>query len=352
MRDVGASSEVLNVAVVGCGYWGPNLIRNFASLPQCRVSHVCDINHERLSRMHEQYPKARATSRFEDIMSDSTVDAVVVATPPETHFPLAKSALLAGKHVFVEKPLALSSGHCRELMQLAADMRRVLMPGHTYVYHPAVIKIKEIIDSGLLGELLHVRSQRLSFGLFQTGVDVAWDLAPHDLSIILYLLGRNPTGVSSQGFGHLVDQRDDTVSMMLHFEESLSVHLHCSWLSPVKTRQMVFIGTRAMLLFDDIEAESKLRVYEKRVECSPITGLNGRLEFAYSSDGEYVLETAVGEPLLAECTRFADCILAGAKRTSNAADALQVIQILEASAGSRAQGGMRVAPVFDEVAVL
>ena len=221
-----------NVAVIGCGYWGPNLIRNFRSLPDCNLVAVCDVKQERLSHMRNVHGGIRIASDCRELIEDPEIHAIVIATPVHSHFDLASQALLAGKHTFIEKPMAASSGQCGELVKLATKKNLTLLVGHTFVYCSAVRKIKEIVDDGDIGELLYVTSQRLNLGLFQKDINVAWDLAPHDVSIILFVMGHAPSSVNCQGKAHMRSGVEGVTNMSLNFSNGGFATVQSSWLDP------------------------------------------------------------------------------------------------------------------------
>jgi len=257
------------IAVVGCGYWGPNLIRNFSALPQCLVRYVCDKDGMRLAHMKQLYPQAEATTDFGKIVGDGDVDAVVVATPVHLHYELAKKSLDAGKHAFVEKPMTQTSEQGNDLVQLAAKKKLTLMVGHTFIYSAPVRRIREIVRSGDIGEIQYISSRRLNLGLFQKDINVAWDLAPHDISIILHLLGTPPISVNCQGKAHINKDIEDVTNMSLNFDNGGFATIHSSWLDPNKVREMVIVGSKRMIVYDDNQPLEKIKIYDKRVETPP-----------------------------------------------------------------------------------
>lgn len=246
-------NRVLTVGVVGLGYWGPNLARNFNQLPGCRLGALCDLDPERLENMRLLYPDAACFVSFNQMLAETNLDAVVVATPVHQHFPLGKAALLAGKHVLIEKPMTSGTAQCEELIALSDGCGLTLMVGHIFVYSAAVQMIRGIIDSGDLGEILYINSQRLNLGLFHNDINVVWDLAPHDLSMILYLLDRSPIAVNCQGHANITPGIEDVANISLSFEGNQFATVQSSWLEPRKVRQMTIVGTRQMIVYDDIE---------------------------------------------------------------------------------------------------
>lgn len=334
-------SDKPRVAVVGCGYWGPNLIRNFSALPSCDMALVCDASRDRLSHMKSLYPWVETTSSFESVLERSDIDAVAVATPISTHCDLARQCLQAGKHTFVEKPMASSTAECRELILLSEEQQRTLMVGHTFVYTPDVRYIRKIIDEGEIGEVYYISSRRLNLGLFQKDINVAWDLAPHDLSIILYLLNTPPVAVNCQGKAHL-NGHEDVTNMSLDFPNGTFATVHSSWLDPNKTRSMTIVGSHGMIVYDDVSSNEKVRIYDKRVEAPPHYDTFAEFKFSYHYGDLKVPYIRQVEPLRVECQHFIDCMLSGTQPDSSGADGLRVVQILEAATQSLRSGGGRV----------
>lgn len=333
---------MLNVAAVGCGYWGPNLVRNFNAMTDCRVGVVCDADPARLAHMKKLYPNTDTCGSLDEVLARADIDAVVIATPTRMHYPMAVRALKSGRHVLVEKPMAGSTRECREMLELARDRNLTLMVGHTFVYSPTVRKIKEIIHRGDLGELQYVSSRRLNLGLFQTDINVTWDLAPHDISIILYILGQTPIGVNCQGKAHVTAGIEDVTNMTLTFTNGTFALVHNSWLDPNKVRQMTFVGKRQMLAYDDIEPLEKIRIYDKRVEVPPHYDSFAEFHFSYHHGDMYSPFVKQVESLSLECQHFADCIRTGAKPESSGLEGMQVVQVLEAASKSLANNGARV----------
>jgi predicted dehydrogenase len=330
------------IAVVGCGYWGPNLIRNFSALPQCLVRYVCDKDEKRLAHMKQLYPQVETTTEFGKIVGDRSVDAVVVATPVHLHYELAKKSLEAGKHVFVEKPMTQTSEQGNELVQLAAKKKLTLMVGHTFIYSAPVRRIKEIVKSGDVGEIQYISSRRLNLGLFQKDINVAWDLAPHDISIILYFLGKPPISVNCQGKAHINKDIEDVTNMSLDFENGGFATIHSSWLDPNKVREMIIVGSKRMIVYDDNEPLEKIKIYDKRVEAPPHYDTFAEFQYSYHYGdmiAPYIKQT---EPLKVEMQHFLDCIATGKTPESSGRDGLRVIQILEASSRSLKNGGAKV----------
>lgn len=334
--------KVINVGVIGCGYWGPNLIRNFRSLPECHLRIVCDVNHERLAYIKRLYPELETTEDFDHLANDKEIDAIAIATPVWTHFGLAKKSLSSGKDTFIEKPMASSVSQCKELIDLAEIKKLTLMVGHTFIYSTPVRRIKAIVDSGEIGELLYISSQRLNLGLFQKDINVAWDLAPHDISIILYIMGVSPASVNCQGKSHVSPGIEDVTNMTLDFPNGGFATVQSSWLDPNKVRRMTFVGTKKMILYDDNEPLEKIKIYDKRVEAPPHYNTFAEFHYSYHYGDMYSPHLNQVEPLKVQCQHFLDCIQGGSKPQSSGLDGLQVVQILEAALESLKKGGARV----------
>ncbi len=328
-----------NVAVVGAGYWGPNLIRNLHGLPDCTVKKVCDSNADRLAHMKKLYPETVMTRDIADVLADESIDAVAIATPIPTHYPFAAASLRAGKHTFIEKPMAATADQCRELIDLATERHLTLMVGHTFIYTPTVRKIREVIESGELGEVMYISSRRLNLGLFQNHHNVVWDLAPHDLSIILYLLGEDPVSVNCQGKAHLKPDIEDVTSMSLLFPSGIFALVHNSWIDPKKIRETTIVGSRRMLVYDDIEPIEKIRIYDKCVELPAPSDTFAEWQFSYHYGGMQAPYIKPIEPLGIECQHFLDCIRHGAKPDTDGLEGLRVVKILEAANRSLRNGG-------------
>lgn len=330
----------VSVGIAGYGYWGPNLARNFHQLSGARVSAVCDPEPERLEHLRKSHPGIEAYSDFAQMLRNARVDALVVATPVSTHFELAKAGLLAGKHVLVEKPMASSTDECRELMDIARSESLTLMVGHTYLYSEAVRTILGIIESGDIGEVRYINCQRLNLGLFQQDINVAWDLAPHDLSIILRVMGDMPLAVNCQGNCHLNPGIEDVTNVSLSFSGRRFATVQSSWLEPRKVRQMTFVGTRKMILYDDLEPHGKIRIYDVRVDCPPHYDTFAEFQYSYHYGECRIPHLAQSEPLNRMCGHFIDCIREGTRPESCGARGMEVVRILEACTESlRTRGG-------------
>jgi predicted dehydrogenase len=334
---------MIGVAVVGLGYWGPNIVRNFSELPECAVRAVCDLDAKRLASVQRRYPGVAARTRFEEILADDAVDAVAICTPVRTHHPLARAALEAGKHVLVEKPLTHSVETARALVSLAEARGLVLQVDHTFVYSGAVRKIRSIIDSGEVGDLLYFDSVRVNLGLFQPDVNVVWDLAPHDISIMTHLIDREPRWVSAVGiapYGEFANLAYVTVK----YDGPLVAHLHVNWLAPVKLRSTLIGGSKKMIVYDDLEPSEKIRVYEKGVTVNGSADATSRAQALIDyrvgdMHAPYIDKT---EPLRRACATFLGAIASGTPVETDGWAGLRVVQVLEAAQQSLDREGERV----------
>jgi predicted dehydrogenase len=336
-------SKTINVGVVGCGYWGPNLIRNFRALPGCRMKTICDLSEERLKHLKSLYSEVEATTSYESLLNDAEIDAIVVATAVRFHYPLAKAALEAGKHTMIEKPMAASVAECEELIDIAQKKGLILMVGHTFLYSPAIRKIKEIVDHGDIGTLRYISARRLNLGLFQKDINVSWDLAPHDISIILYIMNEMPHCVNCRGGAHVTTGVEDVTTMSLSFSKERSAIIQSSWLDPKKIREMTFIGSERMIAYDDVAPQEKIKIFDARVQRPPHYDTFAEFHYAYHYGDVYSPYIKQDEPLKIECQHFLDCIRGGRTPMTSGTKGLEVVKILEASSASLKQNG---APIF------
>lgn len=334
-------SEELSVGVVGCGYWGPNLIRNFHGLSDCNLKAVCDMSKSRLAHMKKLYPDVRTETDFDALLGED-IDAVAVATPVSLHHSLAKKSLLAGKHTFIEKPMAATVDECEELVALAEEKNLTLMTGHTFLYSSPVRKIKEIVQSGDIGDIRYISSRRLNLGLFQKDINVVWDLAPHDLSIISYIMGSTPCAVNCQGNANVTPEIEDVANLTLFFPENRFAMIHSSWLDPRKVRDMTIVGTKRMIFYDDLEPLHKIRVYDVRVERPPHYDTFAEFQYSYHYGDLYVPYIKQEEPLQVECRHFLDCIRTGETPLSSGRDGMDLVRILESANQSIKDNGCRI----------
>ena len=331
------------VGVVGCGYWGPNLVRNFKGLSNCNLRAACDTSQERLKYMKGLYPDVEGVTDFGYLLNGVELDAVVVATPVKHHFSLAKASLLAGKHTLIEKPMASSSAECEELIEIAKCNGLVLMVGHTFLYSAPVRKITEIIQAGDIGGIRYINSRRLNLGLFQKDINVAWDLAPHDISIILHVLGESPQTVNCQGNAHVTPGIEDVTNISLSFRHKRFATIQSSWLEPRKVREMTIVGTQRMIVYDDLQTHEKIRIYDVRVERPPHYDTFADFHYSYHYGDSYIPHLQQEEPLKAECQHFLDCIANGAKPMTSGYAGLELVRILEAASASLKDSGAPVA---------
>jgi predicted dehydrogenase len=334
--------DAIAVGVVGCGYWGPNLLRNFKVLPNCRVKVMCDASEERLKHMRNLYPDIEGTKEFDYMLNGAGLDALIIATPVRHHYALAKASLLAGKHTLIEKPMAASSAECEELIQIGRSNGLVLMVGHTFLYSTPVQKITEIVRAGDIGEIRYINSRRLNLGLFQKDINVAWDLAPHDISIILHVLDEPPLTVNCQGNAHVTPGVEDVTNISLSFRHKRFATIQSSWLEPRKVREMTIVGTRRMIVYDDLQTHEKIRIYDVRVECPPHYDTFADFHYSYHYGDSYIPHIQHEEPLRAECQHFLDCIEKGATPLTSGHEGLELVRILEAASTSLKDGGAPV----------
>ena len=336
------SAKMIRVGVIGCGYWGPNLVRNLNQTADCEVAIVCDASEARLRHMKRIYPGIPGTVRMEDVLENPAVDAVIVATPVRFHFQMAKACLEAGKHVFIEKPMARTVAECEELIALSETRGLVLMVGHTFMFSPAVNRMKEIVDSGDIGKIRYITTQRLNLGLFQKDINVAWDLAPHDLSIVLHLLEETPLSVACQGSCHVARNIEDVTTMYLTFRHDCCAMVQNSWRDPKKVRQMTVVGSRRMIVYDDTEPLEKIRIYDARVETPPHYDSFAEFTYSYHHGDVYVPFIKQDEPLKMEMRHYIECIREGIQPITGGPEGLEVVRILEASNESLRQRGASV----------
>jgi len=328
----------VSVGVIGAGYWGPNLIRNFSELPAVDRIVVADMKQERLQHIQNLYPQVQTTTNYRDFFSTG-IDAVVIATPPATHFKIAQDCLQHGLHVMVEKPLTLRSQDSEELIRLADERGLTLMVGNTFEYNGAVRALKQLIDDGELGDIYYIDAVRTNLGLFQPHVNAMWDLAPHDISILLYLLGKDPTSVSAQG-GHAIFRNiHDVVYMHMNFPGNVLAHIHVSWLNPCKVRKITVVGSKKMVVYDDVENLEKIKIYDKGVDAPPYTDSFADFQCSYRYGDVTTPYIRFVEPLKVECQHYMDCVLTGAQPQSNGWVGLRIVKVLEAASASLQENG-------------
>lgn len=331
--------ETFRIGVIGCGYWGPNLIRNFVENPSSDVVIVADLKEERLNHIKASYPEIKITKNYQDLFSEN-LDAVVIATPPVTHHPLSLECFQHGLHVLVEKPITVSSKQAEELIAASEAKGLVLMVGHTFVYNVAVHTLKELIDSGELGDIYYVDAARLNLGLFQRDLNVLWDLAPHDISILHYILNRTPISVSAHGMPFVFDGIHDVVYMNLTFPDNILAHIHVSWLDPCKVRRITVVGSKKMVVYNDVESLEKIKIFDKGVERLPYTTTYGDFQCSYRYGDVIVPNIRFIEPLRQECQHFLDCIRNRSDSQSSGQKGLEVVKVLEAAQRSLMENGV------------
>jgi predicted dehydrogenase len=341
-------ARTVEVGVVGVGYWGPKLVRNLYDTTSADLTWVIDRDLSRLERIGQQYPRVQVSDRYDDLL-DSSAEAVVIATPIRTHHALAKAALLRGKHVMIEKPLAASSAECEELIEIADARGLTLMVGHTFEYNAAIRSLRRIVESGDLGDVFYVDTARLNLGLFQRDINVIWDLAPHDLSILLHVLQREPLAVSARGGAHIHYGVHDVVFLELLFPDNILANVHLSWLYPRKERRVTIVGSKKMLVCDDVQELEKIHIYDKGVDLP-----TRREQLPHETDEffDFHLSYRYGdvsipyvpfaEPLRTQCEHFLECIRTGQQPLTDGREGLTVVRLIEAANRSLQDGGRRI----------
>jgi len=332
----------MKIAVIGCGYWGPNLVRNFVQSNRVRELICCDLDQKRVDRMKNLYPSVKVLLDYKELLKMPDLDAVAIATPVKTHHPIAKEFLDQGKHVFIEKPMTHSYDAALELVKLAEEKQKVLMVGHTFEYTAAVSKIREIVENGELGKVLYISCIRVNLGLFQPDINVVWDLAPHDISIVTYILEEPPVSVNSQGKAHFKPGIEDVATTTLNFKNGVIAFIHNSWLDPNKIRRTTVVGSRRMLVYDDIEPQEKIKIFDKGVEIPPYYDTYAEFHFSYRYGDIHSPRIDDYEPLKKECEHFLTCIEKGMCPLSDGYSGLRVVSILEAADKSLKLNGRAV----------
>ena len=333
---------MIRLGMIGYGYWGPNLVRNFIEAPGSQVIAVSDLRQERLALVKARYPSIKTTTDHRDLILDPMIDAIVIATPVSTHFNLAMQALQAGKHVLVEKPMAVTSEESNRLVEEAEHYQRVLMVDHTFVYTGAVRKMRELVERDELGDIYYYDSVRVNLGLFQHDVNVIWDLAVHDLSIMDFVLGVFPIAVSATGMNHLPGQPQNVAYVTLFFEGSLIAHLHVNWLSPVKVRRTLVGGSQKMIVYDDLDPSERIKVYDKGIVLNQNPESIYRMLISYRTGDMWAPQLDITEALQVEALHFLRCIEQGDKPITDGKAGLRVVRILEAATQSMLEWGRPV----------
>ena len=335
------SDETVTLAVAGVGGWGKNLARNYAQIPNARLKYLCDLNQGKLDRLKIQFRPEIVTTDFDELLTDPELEAIVIATNGPSHYELCKKTLLAGKDAYVEKPFVLSVKEAEELVVLAEKLDRILMVGHLLEYHPVVTTLKTMVESGELGEIRYIYTQRLNLGTVRADENALWNFAPHDISVILYLLGRNPTDVSAWGQCYLQKDVEDVVFMLLNFGDKALGHVHVSWLDPGKTRRITIVGSKRMAVFDDLEPNEKLKIYDKGAEIN--SDYDSFAEYIGLRFGDITIPHIKAiEPLRTECEHFLSCVRSRNTPVSDGEDGLRVVRVLEAASRSLGNCGTAV----------
>ena len=336
-------AQLRGVGVVGLGYWGPNWVRNLHQSQAARRIVACDLDQKRRTHVSQLYSDLETTSHFEDLLNDDDIEGIVVATPVGTHYGMAKRALEAGKSVLVEKPMATSNEEANDLVKTAREKNLILMVGHTFEYSAPVLKMHDIIASGELGDVFYISSVRANLGLFQRDVNVTWDLATHDISIILNLMGgHEPEAVSCQGESHYGQGVEDVAMITLRFERNVIAFIHVSWLDPDKIRRTTVVGSRKMLVYDDTAPQEKIRIYDKGVTAQKYYDTFGEFQFSYRYGDIQIPRIEEKEPLFCECEHFVNCIKSGETPNTDGVNGARVVSVLEAANYSLRRGGLMV----------
>ena len=331
----------MRIGVVGAGYWGPNIIRNFYQIPTCEMAVCCDIDEKRLKHMKNLYPGIQTTTSYDDVIGDKSIDAVAVCTHVGAHYPLAKKALEAGKHILVEKPFTANVDEAEELVALGKKNGCIIMVDHTFEYTGGVNKMKEVIESGLLGDVLYVHCSRLNLGIFQRDINVVWDLAPHDLSVILYATGLKPNSIRTVGMKLLHPKVEDAAFVTLNCGSASAV-IHVSWVDPLKVRTVSVVGTKQMLVYDDLDPLAKIQIYDKGVDNPPHYDTFGEFLCSYHYGDIHMPRLLEAEPLSVMCKHFLECIEKGKTPRSDGESGLRMVRLLAASDESIARDGAEV----------
>ncbi|MEK6206447.1 MAG: Gfo/Idh/MocA family oxidoreductase [Chloroflexota bacterium] len=338
-------TKTIRVGVIGAGYWGPNIVRNLHEAPGAEAVAVADLSEERLEAIRKRFPAVRVTTDYRELLSDATIDAICVVTPVGTHRKLAEEAFAAGKHVFVEKPLARTVSDAEAIVRAGERAGKTLMVGHTFVYNPAVAVVKDILDSGGIGDVHYLDSQRVNLGLHQFDINVLWDLGPHDVSIALYWLDEEPEWVQCTGACFVQPNIEDVVFLMIGFPSGAIAHAHLSWLAPSKLRTTIVIGSKKMVVYDDNQAVEKVKIYDQGVDKLE----SDELRRSYRAGDIHSPRVPMTEALQVEMRHFIECVRDGKKPRSDGEAGLTVVRVLELAMRSLRSGGARVAYRLDPV---
>jgi predicted dehydrogenase len=341
---------MIKIGVIGYGYWGPNLVRNFAETPGAIMAAVSDLDPKKLETVQRRFPAVKTTTRFHDLLADPTIDAVAIATPVSTHFELAMAALKAGKHVWLEKPMTETSLQARKLVEEAARRKLTLLVDHTFVYTPAVRRMAQIVKSGELGRVYYYDSIRVNLGLFQRDVSVISDLAVHDFSILEFLLGEHPSAVSAGGINHFPGTPENLAYITMFYDSGTIAHANVSWLAPVKLRQILVGGSKKMIVYDDLESSEKLKVYDKGVNFTDDPKQIQEMRVGYRTGDMWAPKLDTTEALRIESEHFVDCIVNGKVPETDGALGLRVVELIEAATSSMRGRGETVYVKQEKVA--
>lgn len=337
---------MINIGLLGCGVWGRNYIRNFEHLDNINVNYCCDFEDKNLNQARRLMPDMMVTKEPDDVLNDTEINAVIVATPANKHYEHVKSALEQNKHVLVEKPMALNSKEAKELIDIAKNNNKVLMVGHIMEYNSAVIKMKNLISNEQFGEIHYLYLTRTNFGRIRSDVNVLWDLAPHDISIVNFLLDKNPKYVSARGASYIQQDVEDVVFIYLKYDDNVVVSIHLSWLDPCKIRKVTVIGDQKMAVFDDLESTDKIRVYDKGISYDPKDEKTyddfGTYQFSYRYGDIMIPQFEMTEPLRSQCSHFIECINSGTTPKTDGDNGLRVVRILEAAEESLRNDGKNI----------
>lgn len=332
----------VRLGVIGCGYWGPNLVRTFSEMRSASVAAVADPDRVRLDEIRLRHPHVEALVEDYTDLLGRDLDAAVVCTPAETHYDIVRACLEHGLDVFVEKPLATSTAHAQELVDAAEERGRILMVGHIGAYNPAVSALRDMVRRGALGRVAYIDAVRVGLGLFRSILNVLWDLAPHDIAIFLHLLDESPTSVSTRGIACIEPSIEDVAYMTLTFPSGVLAHARMSWLDPCKTRRITVVGREKMVVYDDLESHEKLRIHDKSVEAVRRTDTFGEFQFAYHYGSVVSPYVRFEEPLRVECQHFVDCLSCRATPLTDGRNGMEVVRVIEAAQQSLRQGGIPV----------
>ncbi len=330
--------DKIRMGMIGFGYWGPNLTRNFIEIPDSEVVVIADLNEDRLKRVKNNYPHINVTTNYQDLFTMG-LDAVAIATPPVTHYEIAMDCMHHGLHVLVEKPITVISAQAEKMIETAREKDLILMVGHTFEFNGAVHALKNLIDSGELGDIYYLDAARLNLGLFQNGLNVIWDLAPHDISILNYLMGSAPVSVSAQGTTCVIKGLHDTAYINLRYPNDILAHIHVSWLDPCKVRRITVVGSKKMAVYNDVESLEKIKIYDEGVETPVYTGDIQDFKYLYRYGDILIPNIRFTEPLRLECQHFLDCIANHTQPISNGEDGLRVVKIIETAQQSLVNNG-------------